>query len=57
MNDKPEIMAKAMIKEGNVNNNPEIKQIGLDMLNELQGGDNGAADKAWVRLINYNKNK
>jgi len=46
MYDKPEIMAKAMIKEGNVQNNPEIRQIGLDLLEALKNGDQNAIHRA-----------
>lgn len=52
---KPEIMAKAMIKEGNVRKNPKIRGIGLDFLNAIQKGEADAADKAWLRLVDYNK--
>lgn len=54
---KPEIMAKAMIKEGNVRRNPEIRQIGLDFLNGVQRGYSDAADKAWLRIVDYNRKK
>ena len=55
MYDKPEIMAKAMIKEGNVQNNPEIRQIGLDLLEALKNGDQNAIHRAWLQIVDYNK--